>query len=116
MPAVRALIGVEAGSFEPRYWSVTDPTTGTPLDLTAPGYAARMEVEDNHGVTLLAFTDTTGLRRTASGRIYFEPSSATSRTWPRMRASYQLELSHPSGQTVRIGYGPFSVDYEFIKD
>lgn len=117
MPAVRGPLRVEAGSYEPVYWLVTDPQTGDPIDLTAPGFEVTMVVEDRYGTELLALDDADVFRRTADGRVYFEPSSTLTTTWSVINAAdYQIELAHPSEETVRIGYGPFSVDREFVKD
>ncbi|GEL20845.1 hypothetical protein [Pseudonocardia asaccharolytica] len=119
MPAVRADLIVEAGSYEPQYWVITDPDSGQPLDLTAPGYLVHAVVssrEDGTGDVLLDLPDTSVWRRTADGRIYFEPPSALSAGWGAVRGFYQAELSHPAGETVRFSQGRFIVDPELVKD
>lgn len=117
MPAVRGPILVEAGSFEPQYWTVTDPVTGTPIDLTASGFVVTGRVAtkpDGTGVALLLLPDSLW-RRTTSGRVYFQPGSAVTAAWtPAMSGFYQAELTHPSGQTVRFAEGRFIVDTRLV--
>lgn len=118
MPAVNAPIDVESGSYEPRYWLIADPITKQPLDLTVSGFLVTGAVQtrsNGTGAAVLALPDALW-RRTAQGRIYFEPPSATSSAWPSVNAYYQAEISHPSGETVRFSEGPFNVDTEFVKD
>jgi len=117
MPALRDALRVEAGSYEPRYWVFTDPATGVPLDLTQPGYevtAVVADKSDGTGTVLLDLPDNSVWRRTADGRVYFEPHSATSSTWTFRRGYLQAEMSHPSGETVRFLEVPFSVDPELV--
>jgi hypothetical protein len=117
MPAVRTDLLVEAGSYETWYWTISDPLTGALLDLTQAGYAVTGAVfarPEGTGTALLALPDSTVWRRTTSGRIYFQPSSATSSTWPTLNGYYQAELTHPSGQTVRFTEGRFTVSPEFV--
>lgn len=114
MTAIRASLSVEAGSFEPRYWLVTSPTTGLPIDLTVTGYSVSGVVVDVNGTVLLELPDDTIFRRTSDGRVYFEPPSVVTAAWPGMWGDYQIKLSHPSGETVRLSQGSFSVDPEFI--
>lgn len=116
MPAVKAPLLIEAGSYEPVYWLVTNPDTGAPLDLTASGFSVALTVnssQDGAGVVLLELADDS-FRRTATGRIYFEPTSVESSAWPFNSGYYQAEISHPSGETVRFGQGPFTVDPELV--
>lgn len=117
MPALRGTLRVEAGSFEPRYWTFTDPDTGDPLDLTQPGYevtAAVASRPDGSGDILLDLPDASVWRRTATGRVYFEPSSVDSAAWTFRRGYLQAELSHPSGETVRFLEQSFYVDPELV--
>lgn len=114
MPAVRKDLTKEAGSYEPEYWSFTASTTGDPIDLTAPGYSVTGVVStrsDGNGNTLLTLTDA-DFRRTDTGRVYFEPSSATTAAWTFRYAHYQFELRHPSGQDIRFAEGRLIVEPE----
>lgn len=116
MPAVIAPINIEAGSYEPRYWLVTDPVTLQPINLTVTGFVVTGEVQtrsNGSGAVVLALPDALW-RRTTDGRIYFQPDSATTAAWPSVSAYYQAEISHPSGETVRFSEGPFTVDTEFV--
>lgn len=115
MPPIRTPLRIQAGSYDPIYWAISDSVNDDPIDLTAPGYTVKMVVEDGRGHELLNLTDSAVFRRTANGRAYFEPSSALTTTWPSMWGTYQIELTHPSGETVRIAQGSFSVDDEYIK-
>lgn len=117
MPAVRSDLRVQAGSYEPIYWDITDPDTGVPVDLTQAGYSVAAVVAsrpDGTGQVLAELDDATVWRRTDTGRIYFEPSSALSSMWTFERGYYQAELSHPSGETVRFSEGRFTVDPELV--
>jgi hypothetical protein len=117
VPALRGTLRVEAGSYEPRYWEFTAPDTGLPVDLTQPGYLVHGVVADRPdgaGAVLLDLPDASVWRRTADGRVYFEPHSVTSSTWAFRSGHYQIELSHPSGETVRFSEGRFSVDPELV--
>lgn len=113
MPAVRENLTIQAGSFEPIYWLVSDPTTGTPLDLTT-GFTVSGAVAtrpEGDGDTLLTLTDS-NFRRTTTGQVYYEPSSATSAAWTFRYGHYQFELRHPSGQDIRFAEGRFIVSPE----
>lgn len=117
MAALQWDITVEQGSYEPQYITITAPGTGTPIDLTATGYTVAGAVatrRDGTGTVLLNLPDSSW-RRTATGRIYFEPSSAVSAGWTFRSGWLQVELSHPSGQTVRVAQGLFSVAPEIVK-
>lgn len=117
MPALRGTLRVEAGSFEPRFWVFTDPDTGDPLDLTQPGYevtAAVASRPDGSGDILLDLPDNSVWRRTSTGRVYFEPPSVTSAAWTFRSGYCQIELAHPSGETVRFFEGRFVVDPELV--
>lgn len=112
MPALHADVLVEGGSYEPQYWTFTDPTTGAALDLTAVGYSVAGVVasrSDGTGTKLLDLPDSMW-SRTATGRAYFQPSSATTGAWPRISGFWQAVLSHPSGQQVRFVEGRFTVN------
>lgn len=115
MPAVRKDLTKEAGSFEPEYWVFTNPTTGTPIDLTAPGYSVTGVVStrsDGNGTALLTLTDA-DFRRTSSGRVYYEPSSSTSASWVFNYGHYQFKLINPvAGKDVRFGEGKYLIDPE----
>lgn len=116
MPAIKAPLLIEAGSYEPQYWLFVDPDTGAPVDLTASGFTAALTVnssQDGDGVDLLTLTDSSFLR-TNNGRVYFQPSSATTSTWTFGSGYYQAELSHPSGETVRFSEGRFVVSPELV--
>ena len=113
MTAIRTAIRIEAGSYEPMYWTFTDPDTGEPLDLTA-GYTAGGVVSARSspgGTHLLTLVDT-DFRRTAEGRLYFEPTSVESAGWTFKTGYAQLELTHPSGETVRFHDSRLSVSPE----
>lgn len=113
MPAIRRDLHIQAGSFERLYWVFTNPDTGDLIDLTA-GYLASGVVsarEDGHGTDYLTLTDD-DFRRTATGRVYYEPSSDETATWTFRFAHYQFELTHPAGEDVRFSEGRFLVDPE----
>lgn len=117
MPAITWDITVEQGSWEPSYIALTDPTTGAPLDLTAPGYSVRGVVatrRDGLGTLLATFPDGEVLRRTATGRLYFEPPTALTAGWSWRRGYHQVELTHPTGQTVRVAQGQILVNPELV--
>jgi hypothetical protein len=109
---------VRAGSFEPWKWTATDPTSGLPLDLTAPGYSVVGVVStanDGTGAKLLDLLDDEVWARTADGGIYFQPSSAVSSEWPSVSAYYQAYLYHPSGNRVRLpGGSRFVIDNDLL--
>lgn len=109
---------VRSGSFEPERWTVTDPTTGQPLDLTAAGYSVGGVVstaDDGSGAKLLDLLDDEVWARTAEGEIFFQPPSAVSTLWPSVTAYYQAYLYHPSGQRVRFDDGRFIIDTDLIE-
>lgn len=117
MPAVTWDLTVEAGSYEPSYLVLRDPETQEPLDLTTPGYTVHGVVatrSDGLGRVLADLPDGSVWRRTADGRIYFEPASAESSVWNFRRGYHQVELTHPSGETVRIASGAFRVSPELV--
>ncbi len=117
MPAIAWNLHVEAGSWEPQYITLTDPETGQPLDLTAPGYVVRGVVAsrpDGSGTVLADLDDGTVWRRTTDGRIYFEPPNAVTSAWGWRHGYHQTELAHPSGKTVRIAAGRVTVSPELV--
>lgn len=117
MPAIHTDVTVEAGSYEPLYWTVTDPITGAPLDLTAAGYTITGVVAsrpDGAGIHLLDLDDTTCWHRTPDGRAYFQPPSTLTAAWPRISGFWQATLTHPSGEQVRLIEGRFTVNPELI--
>ena len=104
---------IQAGSYEPVVWTITDPDTGLPLDLTASGYSVAGVVatrSDGTGTVLLELVDAEVWDRTSVGQIFFQPPSDVSTLWPSVSAYYQAELSHPSGQKVRFAQGRFVID------
>lgn len=109
---------VRAGSFEPVRWTVTDPATGQPLDLTVDGYSVAGIVStqnDGTGTKLLDLLDDEVWARTSDGGIYFQPASAVSSEWPSVQAFYQAYLYHPSGQRVRLPGGDrFIIDNDLL--
>lgn len=113
MVAIRRDLIIQAGSYEPVYWTFTDPESGSPLNLTA-GYLVSGAVADKsngHGTVLLLFNDN-AFRRTDVGRVYFEPSSAVTASWLFRFGYYQFEIRHPSGQDVRFSEGRFIISPE----
>lgn len=113
MSALYADVVVEGGSYEPRFWTFTDPTTGQPLDLTAAGYSVSGSVAsrpDGTGTHLLDLPDTTCWQRTTDGRAYFQPPSAVSAAWPKLSGFWQATITHPSGESVRFAEGRFTVN------
>ncbi len=117
MPALRCPLRVEAGSYDPVFWEVRAGDTGALVDLTQPGYLVAGAVNshsDGSGAVLLDLPDDSVWRRTSEGRVYFEPHSVATAAWTFQRGYYQAELSHPSGETVRILEGPFSVSPELV--
>lgn len=120
MPALRGPIRVEAGSYEPLFWTISDPDTGTPLDLTQSGYEVHGVIADRSdgtGTVLLDLPDSSDAwLRTSTGRVYFQPHSVDSAAWTFRRGYWQVELSHPSGETVRIHDSAFGVDPELVVD
>lgn len=117
MPAIVKDLRVEAGSYEPQYWVFTNPDTGALFDLTLAGYSVAGSVNerrDGTGAELLALPDASVWRRTATGRVYFQPHSVTSSTWTFQRGFYQAEITSPVGETVRFGEGRFFVDPELV--
>lgn len=110
---------VKAGSFSPMRWPFTDPATGAPLDLTAPGYSVSGTVRttnDSAGVLLLELVDDEVWARTADGWVYFQPPSVVSSEWPAVAAWYQAYLHHPSGQKVRFDEDRFIIDTDFSSE
>lgn len=118
MPAARGLLWIEAGSYEPRYWLISDPDTGLPIDLTQSGFAVHGVVadrSDGKGSVLLDLPDSSDAwRRTTDGRIYFQPHSVDSAAWTFRSGHIQIELEHPSGETVRIHEDKLLVDPELV--
>ena len=113
MPAARGVIVVEQGSYEPVYWVITDPVTGGPIDLTA-GYTVAAQVRDGGGVLLHAWTSAQ-LELTAGGRVYLKTPSVVSSAWSWRIGNYQIELTHPTGETVRIAKDRILVDPEIVR-
>lgn len=117
MAAVVWDLTIDAGSWEPQYIELRDPTTNTLLDLTTPGYSARMVVatrSDGGGIVLADLTDSAVFRRTTTGRLYFEPPTAVTSGWAWRRGYHQIELVHPSGRTVRVAQGQVRVNPELV--
>ncbi len=117
MAPVQWDITVHAGSWEPEYITISDPTSGLPLNLTLPGYTVHGVVAtrpDGSGTVLADLPDTSVWRRTTTGRIYFEPANAVTSGWAFRHGYHQIELTHPTGKTVRIAAGRFVVSPELV--
>lgn len=119
MPAITWDLYVEAGSYEPQYLVLRDPESGDLLDLTS-GYSVRTVIAtrpDGLGTVLADLDDADGVwRRTAEGRLYFEPPSAVTSAWTFRHGYHQVELSHPSGEQARIAAGRIRVSPELVTD
>lgn len=120
MPAITWDLYVEAGSYEPQYLVLRDPDTGDLLDLTQDGYSVHGVVAtrpDGLGAVLVDLPEASGVwRRTAEGRIYFEPASATTAAWTFRHGYHQVELASPSADPVRIAAGRLRVSAELVDD
>lgn len=107
---------VAAGSWRPEHIVISDPGPPiVPLDLT--GCTARMVINsrrDGRGVVLATLSDSSGLRLTSDGRLYFEPTETVTSGWVWRHGWHQVELAHPAGRTVRVAAGPVSVSPELV--
>lgn len=111
MPAIRADLTIQAGSFERRYWVFHSSDTGEPIDLTT-GYtvSGQVSASSTSPATGLLTLGDSDFRRTSDGRIYYEPPATSSASWTFRRGHYQFEL-HPQSadKDVRFAEGRFLV-------
>lgn len=114
--SLRVPLTVLQGSYDPIYWTFTNPDTGALIDLTASGFLVTGAVVDFIGgvTTLTELVDGVVWQRTAEGRIYFAPPSVVSSAWGFSTGYYQAELSHPLGETVRFAEGPFTLSFDYV--
>lgn len=111
-------ITVLAGSWNPQYIVLRDPATEQPLDLTVAGYSARMVVatrSDGTGTVLADLADGVVFRRTAQGRLYFEPLPALTSEWVWRRGYHHIELARPdTTKPVRVAAGRITLSPELV--
>ncbi|MFN2496622.1 MAG: hypothetical protein ABR608_12055 [Pseudonocardiaceae bacterium] len=107
---------IPAGSYEAIYWRIAHPITGEPLDLTAPGWSAAGAVAERADPALPvlhAWADA-DFERTATGVLRLRVPAAVSSAWAFPGGCYQVELTHPSGQPVRIADSRLTVTPEIV--
>jgi len=64
---------IQAGSYEPVVWTITDPVTGLPLDLTQAGYSVAGVVatrSDGTGTRAARVGGQRGVDRTSVGKSF----------------------------------------------
>lgn len=118
MPALKWDLLVQQGSYEPQYIVLRDPDTNAALDLTAVGFAVHGVIAtrpDGRGQVLADLPDASVWRRTADGRLYFQPLPAVTSAWTWRLGWHQIELTHPAtGYPVRVAEGLVRVSPEIV--
>lgn len=113
-PPVNATLVIHQGATWEKRWRITDPTAGTPRDLT--GWTARGHIRADHASTATLYEWTgSAISCSADGYVTVTVVPAVSSAWTWRDAVYDVELVDPAGQVVRIAQGAVRVSAEVTR-
>jgi hypothetical protein len=102
---------VDQGSFYRTYVTVTG-TDGVALDLA--GYTAAAQMRKSYSSSV-AYSFQVSISSPSQGRVKVELTSAQSRLIPAGRYLYDLEVTDPSGEKLRVVEGIVTINPEITK-
>jgi hypothetical protein len=107
---------IEQGTTWRCRWPVINPTTGAALNISA--WSARAQVRKWAGAdeVLHEWSTTAGnLTVGADGYLTITVTPAESTAWTWSEGRYDIELTDPTGEVVRIAAGPVMVSPEITR-
>lgn len=112
-PPINATLVIHQGTTWEKRWRITDPTTGTPRDLTA--WTARGQIRASHSDadTLHEWAD--DITCDEDGYVTIAVDPVTSSGWAWRDAVYDIELIDPIGKVARIAQGAVRVSAEVTR-
>jgi hypothetical protein len=113
-PPVHATLVIHQGATYQKQWRITDPTTGTPRDLTEWTARGHIRADIADTATLHEFTGS-AISCSADGYVTITVAPATSSAWTWRDAVYDIELVDPAGQVARIAQGAVRVSAEVTR-
>lgn len=109
-PPVEANLVVTKGATWRYKWTLTNPSTGIGIDLSS-GYTARGQVRAWYGSTeVLHEWSAPALR--ANGELEVTITGAESTAWEWWNGVYDIELTGPNSEPIRVAAGSISVSPE----
>jgi len=107
---------IPAGSYESIHWILRDPITKELLDLAGPGWSAAGAIAERPDPALpaLHFWTDEDFERTVDGVLRLRVPSAVSSAWTFYHGRWQVELTHPGGEPVRIADSSLIVTPEIL--
>lgn len=115
-PPVYSSLEIRQGMTDRYRWPISDPATGTPLDIS--GWSARGQVRKWPGAdTVLHEWSTTAGNLTlgVDGYLTITVSPAESSAWDWSEGRYDIELTKPDGDVIRVAAGPVMVSPEITR-
>ena len=113
-PPINATLVIHQGTTWEKRWRITDPTTGTPRDISE--WAARGQIRADHSVatTLHEWTED-DVTCDEDGYVTIALTPAESSLWDWRDAVYDVELIDPTGKVARIAQGAVRVSAEVTR-
>lgn len=113
-PPIHTTLVIEQGTTWIRRWRITDPTSGTPRDLTE--WVARAQIRERiaAAATLYEFTGD-GIECDDDGYVTLTVTPAESSTWAWRDGVFDVELVDPTGRVARIAQGAVRVSAEVTR-
>lgn len=118
-PPVEANLVVPKGATFRHKWTLTDPGTGDPLDLTQSGYSALGQVRAWYGSATVYHewsSDEVNLVLRANGELEIVVTGIESTIWTWWYGVYDIELTDPSEEVTRVASGSISVSPEVTQE
>lgn len=102
---------LDQGSFYRTYVTIVK-SNKAPFDLT--GYTVASQIRKSYK-SLTAYNFTTSISSPTEGRVRVELTSEETRAIPAGRYLYDLEITSPSGERIRVVEGIILVNAEITK-
>lgn len=114
VPPVHSTLVIEQGTTWTRRWRITDPTNGTPRDLTEWTARAQVRAQITDAATLFEFEDD-GITCDSDGYVTLAVTPVQSAAWTWRDGYFDVELVDPTGQVARIAQGAVRVSPEVTR-
>lgn len=115
-PPVYSLLVIRQGMTERFRWPVTDPVTGDPVDISS--WSARGQVRKWPGADEVLHEwsmDAGNLTLGADGNLTVTVQPAVSSAWDWSEGRYDIELTMPNDDVIRVAEGTVMVSSEITR-